>query len=106
MEPRIAKLRVDYTLRNIPTPSFEANALCLEIIRHAYNLVTALQCTCLKLAWSSLTLYKLPFKLFLLPGEITRAQNRPLLRINDSRLIQKTAHQILNKTNKLRPPPP
>jgi hypothetical protein len=47
MEPRIHELREDFALRKIPTASFEANALYLEVIRLAYNLVTAFQRTCL-----------------------------------------------------------
>jgi hypothetical protein len=103
MEVRIAELREDYALRKIPTPSFQANALYLEIIRLAYNLVTAFQRTCLHPAWQSLTLQKLRFNLFLLPGEITRPQNRPVLRLKDSPFIQKTADQILARIDKLSP---
>ncbi len=103
MEIRIAELREDYALRKIPTRSFPANALYLEIIRLAYNLVTAFQRTCLDPAWQSLTLQKLRFKLFLLPGEITRPQNRPVLRLKDSPFIQKTADQILARIDKLAP---
>ena len=33
MEPRIGELREDFALRKIPTASFAANALFLEIIR-------------------------------------------------------------------------
>jgi hypothetical protein len=43
MEPRIRELREDFALRKIPTASFAANALYLEIVRLAYNLVTAFQ---------------------------------------------------------------
>jgi hypothetical protein len=39
MEPRIRELREDFALRKIPTASFAANALYLEIVRLAYNLV-------------------------------------------------------------------
>jgi hypothetical protein len=103
MEIRIAELREEYALRKIPTRSFPANALYLEIIRLAYNLVTAFQRTCLDPAWQSLTLQKLRFKLFLLPGEITRPQNRPVLRLKDSPFIQKTAGQILARIDKVSP---
>src|SRR5437588_675017 len=48
MEPRICELREDYALRKIPTASFAANALYLEIVRLAYNLVTAFQRNCLE----------------------------------------------------------
>jgi len=37
----------DYALRKIPTRAFAANALYLEVVRLAYNLVTAFQRTCL-----------------------------------------------------------
>ena len=88
IEPRIRELREDFALRKIPTGSFEANALYLEVIRLAYNLVTAFQRTCLPEAWQSYTLQKLRLKLFLLPGEVTRPQNRPTLRLKDSPVIQ------------------
>jgi Transposase DDE domain group 1 len=103
MEPRIGELREDYALRKIPTRSFEANALYLEIIRLAYNLVTAFQRSCLDPSWQSLMLQKLRLKLFLLPGEITRPQNRPVLRLKDSPLLEKTAHQILARIDRLTP---
>jgi hypothetical protein len=103
MEVRIRELREDYALRKIPTRSFPANALYLEIIRLAYNLVTAFQRTCLEPDWQSLTLQKLRSKLFLLPGVMTRPQNRPVLRLKDSPFIQKTAHNILARINRLKP---
>src|SRR5467141_310436 len=47
MEPRIRELREDYALRKIPTRAFAANALYWEVVRLAYNLVTAFQRPCL-----------------------------------------------------------
>ena len=102
MERRIRELREDFALPKIPTRSFAANALYLEIIRLAYNLVTAFQRTCLQPNWQSFTLPKLRFNLFLLPGEITRPQNRPVLRLKDSPFVEKTAHQILARIRKLK----
>lgn len=103
MEPRICELREDYALRKIPTGSFAANALYLEIIRLAYNLVTAFQRSCLEESWQSLTLQKLRYKLFLLPGELTRPQNRPVLRLRESPLLQELANGILRKAHRLKP---
>ena len=77
MEPRICELREDFALRKIPTASFAANALYLEVIRLAYNLVTAFQRTSLQESWQNLTLGKLRYKLFLLPGELTRPKTVP-----------------------------
>src|SRR3989475_917972 len=103
MEPRICELREDYALRKIPTSSFAANALYLEIIRLAYNLVTAFQRNCLEESWQSLTLQTLRYKLFLLPGELTRPQNRPILRLRESPLLQDPANDILRKVHRLKP---
>ena len=103
MEPRIGELREDYALRKIPSRSFAANALYLEIIRLAYNLVTAFQRTCLQESWQSLTLSKLRFKLFLIPGELTRPQNRPVLRLRQSSMLQALADDILRKIGRLKP---
>jgi hypothetical protein len=101
MEPRIGELREDFALRKIPRSSFAANALYLEIIRLAYNLVTAFQRNCLQESWQNLTLGKLRYKLFLLPGELTRPQNRPVLRLKESPLLQHLVDDILDKIRRL-----
>jgi hypothetical protein len=53
--------------------------------------------------WLSPTLQKLHFKLFLLPGAMTRPQNRPVLRLKDAPFMQKRAHNILARINRLKP---
>ncbi len=84
MELRTCELREDFALRKLPTASFATNALYLEITRLAYNFVTAFRRTCLHESWQSLTLGKLRYKLFLLPGELTRPQNPQVLRLRES----------------------
>ena len=103
MEPRIREIREDYALRKIPTRAFAANALYLEVIRLAYNLVTAFQRTCLPEEWQSLTLNKLRHRLFWLPGELTRPQNRPTLRLANSDLIDIKGDKILHRVHKIKP---
>ena len=103
MEPQIGELREDFALRKIPTASFAANALYLEIIRLAYNLVTAFQRNCLHESWQNLTLTKLRYKLFLLPGEVTRPQNRPVLRLQESPMLRELTKEILAKVRSLKP---
>jgi hypothetical protein len=103
METRIRELREDYALRKIPTRAFAANALYLEVIRLAYNLVTAFQRTCLPEQWQTLTLSKLRYRLFWLPGELTRPQNRPILRLANSSAIQGWTEQIPHRVHKLKP---
>ena len=102
MEPRIRELRDDYALRKIPTSAFAANALYLEVVRLAYNLVTAFQRTCLPEGWQSLTLSKLRHRLFWLPGELTRPQNRPTLRLPAGPAIQEWTAHILHQVHKLK----
>jgi hypothetical protein len=103
MEPRIYELRENFALRKIPTRQFAANALYLEVIRLAYNLVTAFQRTCLPPDWEDLTLSTLRYRLFWLPGELTRPQRRPTLRLADSPLIRGWTDKILTRINKLKP---
>jgi len=103
MEPRIRELREDFALRKIPTRAFAANALYLEIVRLAYNLVTAFQRACLREEWQSMTLSKLRHRLLWLPGELTRPQNRPTLRLANSPFTQKRADEILHRIHKLKP---
>lgn len=103
MEPRIRELREDYALCKIPTRAFAANALYLEVVRLAYNLVTAFQRTCLLEGWQSLTLSKLRHRLFWLPGELTRPQNRPTLRLPGRPAIQEWTTHILRQVHRLKP---
>lgn len=103
MERRIREIREDYALPKIPTRSFAANALYLEVVRLAYNLVTAFQRMCLPEEWQSLTLSKLRHRLFWLPGELTRSQNRPTLRLVDSPLIATRGETILHRVRRLKP---
>lgn len=103
MEPRIRELRDDFALRRIPTRAFAANALYLEVIRLAYNLVIAFQRTCLPESWQNLTLTQLRYKLFWLPAELTRPQNRPTLRLAEIPAIQGLAEKILHQVYKQKP---
>jgi hypothetical protein len=103
MEPRICELREDFALRKIPTASFAANSLYLEIVRLAYNLVTAFQRNCLEESWQNLTLQQLRYKLFLLPGELTRPHNRPILRLKESPIMRDLARDILKRVHRFKP---
>ena len=103
MEPRICERREDFALRKIPTASFAANSLYLEIVRLAYNLVTAFQRNCREESGQNLTLQKLRYKLFLLPGELTRPHNRPILRLKESPILRDLARDILRRVHRLKP---
>ena len=103
MEPRICELREDFAMRKIPTRGFAANALYLEVIRLAYNLVTTFQRTCLPKEWQALTLSTLRYRLSWLPGELTRPQHHPTLRLADAPAIQSWTDQIQHRLHRLKP---
>src|SRR5260370_18695648 len=103
MERRIREVREDYAARKIPTRAFAANALYLEVVRLAYNLVTAFQRTCLPEDWQSLTLSKLRQRLLWVPRDLTRPQNRPILRLLNSPLIAQNPEKTLRRAPRLRP---
>ena len=89
--------------RSGPKSVAKANALYLEVVRLAYNVVTAFQRTCLPKEWQGLTLSKLRHRLLWLPGELTRPQNRPILRFANWPLIQKRADEVLHHVHGLKP---
>jgi hypothetical protein len=101
IEVRICELREDFAFANIPTRAFAANSLYLEIIRFAYNLVTAFQRICLPPSWHTFTLRTLRHKLFLLPGSLVRPHNRPVLRLHKTPNIEPLAEHILTEIAKL-----
>jgi hypothetical protein len=103
IEVRIRELRQDFAFANIPTRAFAANALYLEIVRLAYNLVTAFQRICLPEAWQTFTLQTLRHKLFALPGALIRPQNRPVLRFNSTPEIEPIARFVQKHLKALSP---
>jgi hypothetical protein len=102
IEVRIRELREDFAFANIPTRAFTDNNLYLEVIRFAYNLVTASQRVCLPDDWQSFTLRTLRHKFFLLPGALVRPHNRPVLRLQKTPQIENLARRILTNIAKLR----
>ena len=103
LEPRLYELRENFALRKILTGDFAANALYLEVIRLAHNLVTTFQRTCLPPEWQNRTLGTLRYRLFWLPGELTRPQNRPTLRLADSPVLRTWTDKILSRVHQLKP---
>ena len=97
------QLRQDDALHKVPTRAFAANALDLEVVRLAYNLVTAFPPTCLPEDWQSLTLSKLRHRWFWLPGELSRPENRPTLWWGNSAPLGMWTEKILHRAPKLKP---
>lgn len=80
LELLIKELKYDYGLGHIPTRRFNANALYLQLLRLAYNLVVGFQTVCLSDSWHQATLTTIRHEFFLLPAVLARPQGRPTLR--------------------------
>lgn len=80
LELLIKELKYDYGLGHIPTRRFNANALYLQLLRLAYNLVVGFQTLCLSERWHQATLATIRHEFFLLPAVLARPQGRPTLR--------------------------
>jgi hypothetical protein len=53
--------------------------------------------------WCSYTLQRLRHKLFLLPAQLARPQNRPVLRLNRASELPRLSRHILMRINRLQP---
>jgi len=100
MEPRIGELRET-------SPCASSYPLVFRQCTHLGDDPTGLQlgsppsnASAYKKEWQSLTLSKLRYKLFLLPGELTRPQNRPVLRLRESSILQQLADDILTRISR------
>ena len=65
--------------------------------------MTAFQRTCLPEDWQDLTLRTLRYRLLWLPGQLTRPQNRPTLRLADSPVVRAWTDKIFHRIHTLKP---
>jgi hypothetical protein len=103
MEPRIREIREDYCVAEDSHACFcgqrslsGSRSLGLQL-GHSFSADLSSQ------RMASLTLSKLRHIFFWLPGELTRPQNRPIVRFATWPLIQKGAHEILHHVHGLKP---
>lgn len=96
-------LKNDFPFGSAPTGNFAANALYAELSLLAYNLITWFKRFCLPDDWQSLTLPKLRYKLFMMPGELVHTGNVPTLKFPKNSPNKKIFELTLNKIKKLDP---
>jgi len=89
-ERDIRSLKEDYYLGNIPTKIFSANALYLEVLLWAYDLVKWFQRLCLPERDHRKTLATLRQELLLMPGSFATHGSRQILRFPKNAPQQKT----------------
>lgn len=101
-ERDIRALKEDYYLGNIPTHTFSANALYLEVLLWAYDLIKWFQRLCLPEHDHRKTLTTLRQELLLMPGAFAQHGSRQILRFPRNSLQQKTFWYAKNKITTLK----
>lgn len=101
-ERDIRRLKEDYYLGNIPTQTFDANALYLEILLWAYDLIKWFQRLCLPERDHRKTLATLRQELLLMPGSFATHGSRHILRFPRNALQQKTFWYAKRKVERLK----
>jgi len=81
MEFIIKELKGDYSLAKIPTQRFLANATYFHLLLFSYNLINWFKRLCLPDEFQKVTLRTLRTQLILIPGELVRVGNRPILKL-------------------------
>ena len=101
-ERDIRSLKEDYSLGNIPTRTFSANALYLEILLWAYDLIKWFQRLCLPARDHRKTLATLRQELLLMPGSLAQHGSRQILRFPRNAPQQKTFWYAKGKIERLK----
>lgn len=77
----IKELKGDYPLAKVPTKHFAANEAYFHILLFSYNLMNWFKRLCLPKEFQNMTLNTLRTKLLLIPGELVRTNNKPVLKL-------------------------
>lgn len=101
-ERDIRSLKEDYYLGNIPTKTFSANALYLEILLWAHDLIKWFQRLCLPQRDHRKTLTTLRQELLLMPGSFAQHGSRQILRFLKNAPQQKTFWYAKEQIEKLK----
>lgn len=101
-ERDIRSLKEDYYLGNIPTKTFAANALYLEILLWAYDLIKWFQRLCLPKIDHKKTLNTLRQELLFMPGSFAHHGSRQILRFPRNAPQQKTFWYAKDKVARLK----
>lgn len=98
----IKELKSDYPLGKIPTKYFSANEAYFHLLLLAYNLINWFKRLCLPVEFQRMTLQTLHTQLLLIPGELVRPNNRPLLKLPSNFLHQKAWNYAIKKIQLLK----
>jgi hypothetical protein len=102
IELLIKQLKGDYALGNIPTRHFFANETYFHLLLLAYNLVNWFKRLCLPDDLQNSTLQTLRHRIFLMPAQLRRTDNRPRLVLPASGPREAAWKHALQQINKLK----
>ena len=97
----IKELKGDYPLAKIPTQHWSANEAYFHLLLLAYNLINWFKHLCLPPSFQTMKLSTIRTRLLLIPGELVRVGNRPLLKLPANFLHRKTWDSAMNKIKML-----
>jgi hypothetical protein len=98
----IKELKGDYPLGKIPTKYFAANEAYFHTLLFAYNLINWFKRLCLPVEFQNMTLRTLRSRLLLIPGELIRSDNRPILKLPSNYLYRDAFEFALRKIETLK----
>jgi hypothetical protein len=97
----IKELKGDYPLGKIPTKYFSANEAYFHILLFSYNLINWFKRLCLPKEFQCMTLKTLRTRLLLIPGELIRSENKPILKLPTNFLYKDALNYALKKIDDL-----
>jgi hypothetical protein len=98
----IKELKGDYPLGKIPTKHFAANEAYFHLLLFAYNLINWFKRLCLPTEFQPMTLKTLRSRLLLIPGELIKAKNKPILKLPAAFLYKDAFEYGIKSTEKLK----
>lgn len=102
VELLIKQLKGDYALGRIPTRHFVANETYFHLLLLAYNLVNWFKRLCLPPDLQNASLQTLRHKVFLMPAQLRRVENRPSLTLPASGPREAAWRYALQKIERLK----
>lgn len=98
----IKELKGDYPLARIPTKHFVINEAYFYVLLFSYNLINWFKRLCLPKDFQNITLKTLRYRLLLIPGELIRSGNRPILKLPSNFLYKEAFEYAIKKLRKLK----
>jgi hypothetical protein len=98
----IKELKEDYPLAKIPTKHFRANETYFHLLLFAYNLMNWFKRLCLPMEFQNMTLKTLRTQMILVPGELVRTQNKPVLKFPSNFWYKDKIQHTLKQIEKIK----